>query len=33
MMLGTNEAVIFEVQIESRLRFYAAQRYAFDDVF
>lgn len=33
MMLGTNEAVIFEVQIESRLRFYAAKRYAFDDVF
>jgi len=33
MMLGTNEAVIFEVQFESRLRFYAAQCYAFDDVF
>lgn len=33
MMLGTNDAVIFEVQFEFRLRFYAAQRYAFDDVF
>ena len=33
MMLGTNDAVIFEDQFESRLRFYAAQRYAFDDVF